>query len=171
MDPPHASVGVAVQQPEPRLGDEVDHLIVRQEVVPVKIGSPRAVPDDHLPQRKVLQDVVVADDQAILDPMHVVVEDGAVRLQHPEHLGKAQALPLDVRVVGHVVAVPVVAVPATGAVARAVQQVIGRGRNDQVDRCVGQLRQQLQDVALVNGVEPGCYVRVGQNLKSPLNRY
>ena len=154
MDPPNAPISVSVQQPELGLGDEVDHFVIGQEVTGVEVGSPGPVPDDDLAQGEILQDVVVPDDQPALNPVHLVVEDCSVRLQHPEHLGETEALPLHVGVVGHIVAVAVVAVPAAGSVARGIEQVVGRRSNDQVDGLVGELLHELQAVALVYSVKP-----------------
>ena len=99
----------------------------------------------------------MAHDQSALHPVHVVIEDRSVRFQDPEHLGEAEALPLHVGVMRHVVAVAVVSVPAAGAVAGAVQQVVGRRSNDQVNGFVGELLHELQAIALVYLVKPLGY--------------
>ena len=116
------------------------------------INPSGAVPDHRLAHIEGLQDVLVPPLDALLNAGRVVVEDRAGGLDDAVHLTKGFLLPGDVLVVGSVVAVAVVAWPATTSAA--ASQVIGGRRHHEVDTLIRQLREQIQTVAMVDPVQP-----------------
>ena len=123
----------------------------------VVIHPSGAVPDHRLTHIEGLQDILVPPLDALVNAGRVVVKDRAGGLDDAVHLTQAFLLPGDVLVVGPVVAVAVVAWPATTSAA--APQVIGWRRHHQVHTLIRQLREQIQTVAVVDPVQPTGWPR------------
>ena len=84
-----------------RLGDHVDHLVIRQKIAGIEIDPARPVPDNDLAHRKAGQDILTVLQKPLLYAPFVIVEDHPVRAQQTHHLVKAVALPADIGVMRH----------------------------------------------------------------------
>lgn len=172
VEPPHASHGVRLWgQLELRLADEVDDLIVGQEVAGVEVDAPRPLPNDDLADGELAHDVLAVLHQALLNPPLVVVEDRPVGAQQAHHLRQALPLPRHVVIVGHGIAVVVIALlesgvgplpaaPVLHAVAGAVLQVVRRAGHDDLDALGRHLAHDIQAIAAVYPPQPRGYPTV-----------
>ena len=166
VESPHAAHGVRLRgQPELRLADEIDDLVVGQEVAGVEVDAARPLPDDDLADGELPYDVLAVLHQALLHAPLVVVEDGSVGAQQTHHLCQALPLPRHVVVVGHGVAVIVVALlesgvgpfaaaPVLHSIAGAVLQLVRRAGHHNLDALRRYLAHDIQAVTVVYPPQP-----------------
>lgn len=65
------------REAELRLGDQIDDFVGGQKITGIKIDAAKSLPDDDLPNRKLIYDVRSVLQQAALDAPFVIVKDGA----------------------------------------------------------------------------------------------
>ena len=156
-------------EPESWLRDQVDDFVRRQEVARIEIEPALSPPDDDLPDGESVDDVVPILQEAALNAPFVVVEDRPVILDHPEHFRQARALPLNVLIMRHRIAVvgvsiyerrprPFAASPVFHAVAGGVLQVIRGGSDDQIHAAFWELAQGFQAIATYDFINKSIYM-------------
>ncbi len=106
MNLPNTSLFIGTgRQFEFWLGNQINHLVIRQEIAGVEIDPTRALPDDDLPYRKPFQDIGSILDETILNSPFVVVKDGTVFSDNTHHLSQTRSLPANVLGMIHAVVI------------------------------------------------------------------
>ncbi len=108
---PHVGLSIGFWgQAKFRFDNQIDDFRGRQKVAIIEIDSSILRPGDSLPYRESLNNVLSILEKSMLNSALVVVEDRTILPKNTHHGSEAFTLPLDIFIVGHVVAVAFVSI-------------------------------------------------------------